>query len=76
VVGPDARLIGVAARREGVPQDAVVMCDDVVQATKSVLAIVRPGDLVLVKASRVARLERVADALQAALDRPAKEAAR
>jgi UDP-N-acetylmuramoyl-tripeptide--D-alanyl-D-alanine ligase len=76
VVGPDARLIGVAARREGVPQDAVVMCDDVVQATKSVLAIVRPGDLVLVKASRVARLERVADALQAALDQPAKEAAR
>jgi len=76
VVGPDARLIGVAARREGIPHDGVAVCDDVLQATKSVLSIVRPGDLVLVKASRVARLERVADALQAALDQPAKEAAR
>jgi len=76
VVGPDARLIGVAARREGIPQDGVVVCDDVLQATKSVLSIVRPGDLVLVKASRVARLERVADALQAVLDQPAREAAR
>jgi UDP-N-acetylmuramoyl-tripeptide--D-alanyl-D-alanine ligase len=76
VVGANARLIGAAARREGVPPDAVMMCDDVVQATKTVLSIVRPGDLVLVKASRVARLERVADALRAALDQPAKEAAR
>ena len=76
VVGPDARLIGVAARREGVPPDAIVACDDVVQATSAVLSMAQPGDVVLVKASRVARLERVADALQAALDQPAKEAAR
>ena len=76
VVGPEARLIGAAARREGIPPDAIVVCDDVLQAAEALIHMVRPGDLVLVKASRVARLERVADSLVAALDQPAQEAAR
>lgn len=76
VVGPEARLIGVAARREGLPPEGVVVCDDVLQASQAVRSIARRGDLVLVKASRVARLERVADSLEASLHQPATEAAR
>lgn len=76
VVGPEARLIAMAARQEGLPPDAVLVCDDVDRATEAVLSVVRPGDLVLVKASRVARLERVVDAVRSALDQPAREAAR
>jgi UDP-N-acetylmuramoyl-tripeptide--D-alanyl-D-alanine ligase len=75
-VGPEARRIGLAARREGMPSELALLCDDVDQATKAVLSVARPGDVVLVKASRVARLERVADSLYAALDQPAREAAR
>jgi hypothetical protein len=40
------------------------LCDDVLQAVAAVQRIAAPGDLVLVKASRAARLERVADALR------------
>jgi len=75
-VGQEARLMAMAARREGLVSDHVVTCDEVDEAAEAVLSMVHPGDLVLVKASRVARLERVADALRGALDRPAEEAAR
>jgi UDP-N-acetylmuramoyl-tripeptide--D-alanyl-D-alanine ligase len=75
VVGQEARLLGVAARREGIPPNAVVQCEDVVQATDAVLSRTRPGDLVLVKASRVIGLDRVADALAAALGRSSTEVA-
>jgi len=75
-VGKEARSMAMAAGRAGLAPDHLVMCGDVDEAAEAVLSMVRPGDLVLVKASRVARLERVADALRAALDRPAKEAAR
>jgi UDP-N-acetylmuramyl pentapeptide synthase len=39
------------------------MCDDVSEAIEALRSLVRPGDLVLVKASRVARLERIVEAL-------------
>jgi UDP-N-acetylmuramoyl-tripeptide--D-alanyl-D-alanine ligase len=70
VVGAEAGLIAVAAEREGVEPDRIHMCDDVEEAAELVSALVRPGDLVLVKASRVARLERVAEALRAAFGPP------
>ncbi len=64
VVGPEARLIAVGAIREGVEPGRVVRCDNGEQAVAAVRAVARPGDLVLVKGSRVARLERVVEALR------------
>jgi UDP-N-acetylmuramoyl-tripeptide--D-alanyl-D-alanine ligase len=64
VVGRGARLIAVAAGREGVEPDRIVVCEDAGQAVRAVLAMAEPGDVVLVKASRVERLERVAEALR------------
>src|SRR5439155_10422714 len=34
VVGSEARPIGLAARREGVPSELVLFCDDIEEATK------------------------------------------
>jgi UDP-N-acetylmuramoyl-tripeptide--D-alanyl-D-alanine ligase len=64
IVGPEARLIAVGAEREGVEPDRIVECDDAQGAAEAVRAIARPGDLVLVKGSRVARMERVVEALR------------
>jgi UDP-N-acetylmuramoyl-tripeptide--D-alanyl-D-alanine ligase len=63
VVGQEARLIGVAAKREGVEPDRVLQVADPGDAAEAVRRVARPGDLVLVKASRVERLERVVEAL-------------
>jgi UDP-N-acetylmuramoyl-tripeptide--D-alanyl-D-alanine ligase len=63
VVGQEARLIAVGAEREGVEPERITFCEDVGEAVEAARAAARPGDLVLVKASRVARLERVAEAL-------------
>jgi UDP-N-acetylmuramoyl-tripeptide--D-alanyl-D-alanine ligase len=68
VVGSEARLIAVGAEREGFEPDRIHLCDDVAQATDRLPGIIRRGDLVLVKASRVARLERVVQALRATAD--------
>jgi UDP-N-acetylmuramoyl-tripeptide--D-alanyl-D-alanine ligase len=62
-IGPEARRIAASAQREGVEPDRIHMCDDVSEAIEALRSLVRPGDLVLVKASRVARLERIVEAL-------------
>jgi len=67
VVGREARRIAMAAEREGVEPDRIHLCDDVSQAVEIISGLVRPGDLVLVKASRVVRLERVVEALRSNL---------
>ena len=64
VVGPDAEAIAVAAVREGVEPEHVVVVVDAEAAVAAVRASSRPDDLVLCKASRVAGLERVAEALR------------
>jgi UDP-N-acetylmuramoyl-tripeptide--D-alanyl-D-alanine ligase len=64
LVGPEAALIAVGAEREGVEPDRIHRVEDAAGAVEAVRSIARPGDLVLVKASRVARLERVAEALR------------
>ena len=66
-VGADARVIAVGAEREGVEPERIIAGDDVDGAVAAVRAVAAPGDVVLVKGSRVARLERVADALAAGL---------
>ena len=63
-VGTEAKTIAVAGVREGVEPDAVASYDDADGALADVLAHARPGDLVLVKGSRVAGLETLAEALR------------
>jgi UDP-N-acetylmuramoyl-tripeptide--D-alanyl-D-alanine ligase len=65
-VGPEARMIATGAAREGVEPEHIHRCEDGEQALAAVLSMLRPGDLVLVKASRVARLERLAESLRGA----------
>jgi UDP-N-acetylmuramoyl-tripeptide--D-alanyl-D-alanine ligase len=64
VVGDEARAIAVAAVREGVEPDHVRAVPDVDAAIDDVRAVAEPGDVVLCKGSRVAGLERVAEALR------------
>jgi UDP-N-acetylmuramoyl-tripeptide--D-alanyl-D-alanine ligase len=63
-VGTQAEAIAVAGLREGVEPDQVASYDDPQLALADVRAHARPGDLVLFKASRVAGLERLAEALR------------
>ena len=63
-VGARARAIALAAVREGVEPDHVASYDDGDDALRDVREHVRPGDVVLFKASRVAGLERLAEAMR------------
>ena len=63
-VGASARSIVDAGLREGVEPDNVACYDDPDQALDDVRSSARPGDLVLFKGSRVAGLERLAEALR------------
>jgi UDP-N-acetylmuramoyl-tripeptide--D-alanyl-D-alanine ligase len=64
-VGPLAKEIVAGAREAGLPEDATVHFDDATAAAAAVGDLVRPGDAVLVKASRGIQLEKVVDALAA-----------
>ncbi|MEO8423018.1 MAG: UDP-N-acetylmuramoyl-tripeptide--D-alanyl-D-alanine ligase [Actinomycetota bacterium] len=63
-VGASARSIADAGLREGVEPDNVACYDDPEEALDDVRKSARPGDLVLFKGSRVAGLERLAEALR------------
>jgi len=63
-VGTQAAAIAHAAVREGALPDDVASYDTVEEAVEYIRAWARPGDVVLVKASRVVGLERVAEALR------------
>ena len=63
-VGEPARTIARAAIREGQLPDDVASYDEPSEAAADVRAWARRGDVVLVKGSRVAGLERVAEALR------------
>lgn len=63
-VGPQSRQIASAAIEAGMSPAAVRHFDDAEAAARAVPELVRPGDLVLVKASRGVRLEKVAQAIE------------
>ncbi len=62
-VGERARAVARAALREGALPEAVASYDTREEATDDIRGWARAGDVVLIKGSRVARLERVAEAL-------------
>lgn len=62
-VGRNSRIMAAAARNAGLQQ--VVDLPEVENAGPAVTDIVRPGDVVLVKASRATKLERVVEFLSA-----------
>jgi UDP-N-acetylmuramoyl-tripeptide--D-alanyl-D-alanine ligase len=66
-IGPEAKTIAVAGVREGVEPENVADYDDAEGAFTDVLAVARDGDVVLIKGSRVAGLERLAARLVEAL---------
>jgi len=63
-VGPRAAHIIEGARAAGMPSDRAVHVDELDDATWHARRAAGPGDWVLVKASRGARLERVVDGLR------------
>jgi UDP-N-acetylmuramoyl-tripeptide--D-alanyl-D-alanine ligase len=63
-VGAQASTIAIAAVREGIEPSGVASYDDIDDALGDVRAHARPDDVVLFKASRVAGLERLAEALR------------
>jgi UDP-N-acetylmuramoyl-tripeptide--D-alanyl-D-alanine ligase len=67
-VGAGARPIADGARLAGAGRAQVIEVDDAAEAAKAVIELARAGDAVLVKASRAVGLERVAEALAAAVD--------
>jgi UDP-N-acetylmuramoyl-tripeptide--D-alanyl-D-alanine ligase len=64
-VGPLAREIVEGAREAGMPQGSLHHFATAAQTALALPRLVRPGDAVLVKASRGVRLEAVVDALAA-----------
>ncbi|MFA9445446.1 UDP-N-acetylmuramoyl-tripeptide--D-alanyl-D-alanine ligase [Egicoccus sp. AB-alg6-2] len=70
VVGAEAAAIARGARDAGLPADRVVEVADAEAALAHLLERTADGDVVLVKASRVGGLERVADGLVAARTEP------
>jgi UDP-N-acetylmuramoyl-tripeptide--D-alanyl-D-alanine ligase len=63
VVGPEAEPIRVGAAREGTSADRLSYVPDGEAALALLRADIRPSDIVLVKASRAAGLEFVAERL-------------
>ena len=63
-VGEEAAITAEAAKNGGVSQ--VLQFPNIEEAARSLQAMAKPGDLVLVKGSRTARMERIVEALEAA----------
>jgi UDP-N-acetylmuramoyl-tripeptide--D-alanyl-D-alanine ligase len=69
-VGPRAEHIAEGAYAAGMGAERVIHTEDVRVAVGSALHATQPGDFILVKASRGARLERVVDGLRAEFAAP------
>lgn len=63
-VGPLASMIGQAARQSGLPADRIVELEDTPEAIEFLEGYLQEGDIVLVKGSRGARMDRIVTALE------------
>ncbi|MFN8624712.1 MAG: UDP-N-acetylmuramoyl-tripeptide--D-alanyl-D-alanine ligase [Candidatus Binatia bacterium] len=66
VLGAQAGVMALGARAGGMPSEAVHICDSHVEAADVVVAGWQPGDVVLVKGSRGAKMEEVVRLLESA----------
>lgn len=66
-VEPGADAIADGAEAAGIPRERIVRTRSVAEAADRLGALVRPGDVVLVKGSRALRMERLVDALRVAV---------
>jgi len=62
-VGTRSRRIAEGALSKGMNPNAVIQCQETEEAKKALIENIRPGDIVLVKASRAMELEKVVNAL-------------
>jgi UDP-N-acetylmuramoyl-tripeptide--D-alanyl-D-alanine ligase len=62
-VGRRGRLIGEEALLTGMAEEKVYLLDNVETAVATLEKIIQPGDIILIKASRGARLDRVVSAI-------------
>lgn len=67
-IGPEGRWIMEGALAAGMPSDRVQYYRDVDEAADQVPSVVQPGDVILLKASRGYRLERVGQRLEKYLE--------
>lgn len=72
-VGPRAKFIAEAARKEGVNRRNILSFDTAEEAQAPVQNLIRKGDLVLIKASRGVHLEKVVDEIKIPENFNAKE---
>jgi UDP-N-acetylmuramoyl-tripeptide--D-alanyl-D-alanine ligase len=67
VIGEGAASMAAGARRAGMPAEAIATVADPTAALERLLADLRPGDVILVKASRGIGLDQLVDELRSAL---------
>lgn len=64
-VGPRAKFIAEHAMRHGLPKRRVLSFDVVEEAVKPTQDVIKKGDVILVKASRAMRLDKLVEAIKA-----------
>ena len=63
-VGPRGKFIAESAAAEGMPKDHILTFDTAAEAAKEVQELIKPGDLVLIKASRAMGLEKIVEEIK------------
>jgi len=64
VVGPRAKFVAEAARGEGFPENKIMVFDAAGEAADGVQNLIKPGDLVLIKASRAIGLDKLVEEIK------------
>ena len=64
IVGPRAKFVAEAARNEGFPENKIMVFDSASEACGAVQNLIKPGDLVLIKASRAIGLDKIVEEIR------------
>jgi len=64
VVGLRAKFVAEAARNEGFPENKIMVFDSASEARGAVQNLIKPGDLVLIKASRAIGLDKIVEEIR------------